>query len=65
MSYTVKVGYDKDKHLYHVLAADIPGLNVEAETFEQFVEIVQDVAPDLLDRAEGVIRFEREVDLVA
>ena len=41
----------------------IPGLNIEADTFEEFVEAVQDVAPDLVgDRAEGAkIKFEREV----
>ena len=63
MRFTVSVGYDEAARRYFVLSSDIPGLNIEADTFEEFVEAVQDVAPDLVgDRAEGAkIKFEREV----
>jgi hypothetical protein len=67
MSYIVGVGYDAAKHRYYVLSSDIPGLNVEGDTFEAFVDIVLDVAPELIesDLMGAKIVFEREVDLVA
>ena len=45
------------------LRRTFPALNVEAQTFEQFVEIVQDLTPDLVEDATGTIRFEREIEL--
>src|SRR6476659_1028998 len=48
MSYVVGVGYDKANHRYYVLSSDIPGLNVEEETFEAFVDVVLDIAPELI-----------------
>jgi hypothetical protein len=65
MSYIVTVGYDEAAHRYYVISSDIPGLNVETDTFEEFVEVVQDVVPDLVgDRATGAkIKFEREIAL--
>ena len=63
MSFVVSVGYDEAEHRYYVLSSDIPGLNIEADTFEEFVEAAQDAAPDLVgDHAAGAkIKFEREV----
>ena len=67
VSYIVKVGFVEAEHRYFVLDSDIPGLNVEAGGFEEFVEVVRDVAPELLgEQAGGLrIRFEREVVLAA
>ena len=67
MSYIVKVGFDEHERRYFVLHSEIPGLHVEADTFEDFVEATKDVAPDLIesDRRELTIRLEREVDLAA
>jgi hypothetical protein len=67
MSYTVKVGFDEHIHRYFVIASEIPGLNIETETFEEFVNIAQDVVPDLLGHggADVSVKFEREVKLVA
>lgn len=67
MSYIVKVGFDAAERRYFVLYSEIPGLNIEADTFEAFVEAVQDAAPDLVaEPLEGSrIRFEREVVLAA
>ena len=67
MSYVVGVGYDEANHRYYVLSSDIPGLNVEEETFEAFVDVVLDVAPELLGRelTGSKIVFEREVELVS
>jgi predicted RNase H-like HicB family nuclease len=45
MSFTVNVGYDETERRYFVLSSDIPGLNIEAGTFEEFVEAAQDAAP--------------------
>ncbi len=66
MSYVVRVGYDERLHRYFVLETDIPGLNVETEDFEEFVEIVRDVAPDLLGASVtgANITFERQIALV-
>ena len=61
----MSVGFDEANHPYYVLSSDIPGLHVETETFEDFVEAVCEVAPDLMgDQAAGSkIRFEREIEL--
>ena len=66
MSYSVSVGYDEKLRRYYVLASDIPGLNVEADDFEEFVDVVRDVAPDLLGAAGtgASITFERQIALV-
>jgi predicted RNase H-like HicB family nuclease len=65
MSFTVIVGFDEAEHRYFVISSDIPGLHIETETFEEFIDVVQDVLPDLVgDRAAGTkIRFEREIVL--
>ncbi len=65
MSYTVRVGFDAEEHVYFVLSSDIPGLNIETETFDEFMEVVADAAPDLVGRQVGKssIKFEREVAL--
>jgi hypothetical protein len=65
MSYIVSVGFDEANHRYYVLSSDIPGLHVETATFEEFVDTVRDVTPELVgDHAAGTkIRFEREIEL--
>jgi len=65
MSYVVKVGFDESERRYFVICSDVPGLHIEADSFEEFVEAVQDVAPDLVGaHPEGCrLRFEREVAL--
>jgi len=65
MSYVVKVGFDQIEHRYFVISSDIPGLNIEADTFEAFVEAAQDAAVDLINEQaeDSKIRFEREVTL--
>lgn len=66
MSYIVRVGYDAEEHVYFVLSSDIPGLHIESETFEQFVEIAIDATPDLVGVPAGgsSITFQQEVELV-
>jgi hypothetical protein len=65
VSYTVLVGFDEAEHRYYVLDSDIPGLHVETATFEEFIEVAKDFAPDLIeDRATGAkIAFRRDVAL--
>ena len=65
MSFVVNVGYDEAEHIYYVMSSNIPGLHIEASTFEEFVDCATDFAPDLLgDNAAGAkIMFEREVVL--
>jgi succinyl-CoA synthetase beta subunit len=60
--YNVSIGYDQAEQRYYVLKSDIQGLNVETKTFEDFVEVVLDVAPDLVGNqmAISAIKFERE-----
>ncbi|MEJ0093112.1 MAG: DUF1902 domain-containing protein [Methylocella sp.] len=59
MIYNVKIHYDDEKRIYFVSSSDIPGLHVESETFDQLIEIVRDLASDLLpgDRALEAIEF--------
>jgi hypothetical protein len=65
MRFTVSVGFDEAEHRYYVLDSDVPGLHVETDTFEEFVEVVQDVMPDLIGAgASGAkVKFEREIAL--
>jgi len=65
MSFFVVVGFDEAAHRYFVQSSDIPGLHIETGTFEEFVEIARDFAPDLLgaQAAGATIEFRREVAL--
>jgi predicted RNase H-like HicB family nuclease len=47
-SYVVLAQWDEQDSVWYVKASDIPGLFVEAETLEEFREIVYDVAPELI-----------------
>ena len=65
MRFTVNVGFDEAEHRYYLIDSDVPGLHVETDTFEEFVEVVQDVMPDLIGTgASGAkVKFEREIAL--
>lgn len=65
MIYTVHVGFDEENGRYYVAELTMPGLNVEADSFEELVEITKDVARDLVgDAASGAtIDFHREIEL--
>ena len=44
----VTVSHDKKESVWHVLSSDIPGLHAEAETLDELVAVITDVAPDLI-----------------
>ena len=48
MSYVVHIGYDMQESRYYVLSSEIPGLNVEANSVDEFVEIARDLASELI-----------------
>jgi hypothetical protein len=45
--YNVKAVWDSEAGVYYA-KSNIPGLNVEAATVAEFIEIVKDLAPDLI-----------------
>ena len=47
-SLAVVVNHDKQIGVWYVVSADIPGLHAEAETLDELVSIVADLAPDLI-----------------
>jgi predicted RNase H-like HicB family nuclease len=44
----VNVSHDKTQNVWFVLTSDIPGLHAEAETLDELVAVISDVAPDLV-----------------
>jgi hypothetical protein len=66
MEFVVNVGFDETQRRYFVLSSEVEGLNVEADTFEELVEIARDLAPDLLPKTSGTtLVFETKVSLAA
>lgn len=56
MRFHIQVGYETGR--YYVLSSDIPGLNIETASFEEFCEIAADVTPDLVDRGPGALTID-------
>jgi hypothetical protein len=61
MQYTVTVAHDEG--VWFVQRSDVPGLNAEAATLDALVEVVADLAPELVqanggDAASVSIRIE-------
>jgi len=44
----VNVSHDEREGIWHVLSSDVPGLHAEAESLDALIEIISDVAPDLI-----------------
>jgi hypothetical protein len=67
--YNVKAVWDSEAGVYYA-KSNIPGLNVEAATVAEFIEIVKDLAPDLIAANEPEharahsVRLEADLDLV-
>ena len=49
-AYTVRARWDDEAKVWSTDGQDIPGLFCEAASFDELVEIVLDLAPDLLHR---------------
>ena len=45
----IKAKYDVEDKVWFIVESDIPGLHVEAETFEQLLEVIYDVAGELIE----------------
>jgi predicted RNase H-like HicB family nuclease len=48
MQFTVTVSHDEDEGVWFVQSSDIPGLHAEAKTLDELVEVVTDLAPELV-----------------
>jgi hypothetical protein len=48
MSYYVRAVWDVDAETYFS-ETNIPGLNIEAETLHEFIEIAEELAPQMLE----------------
>lgn len=44
----VNVSHDKQESIWYVLSSDILGLHAEAETLDELVTVISDVAHDLI-----------------
>jgi hypothetical protein len=44
----VNVSHDKLESVWYVLSSDVIGLHAEAETLDELVTVISDVAPDLI-----------------
>jgi uncharacterized protein DUF1902 len=48
MQFTVTVAHDEENGIWYVVSSDIPGLHVEAPSLHLLVDVVDEVAPDLI-----------------
>jgi predicted RNase H-like HicB family nuclease len=53
MQYTVTVAHDEGEGVWFVQSSDVPGLNAEASTLDALVEVVAELAPDLIQANGG------------
>ena len=68
-SFTVTATWDPEAGVFYS-RSDIPGLHVEATTFDEFVSLVRDLAPEMiadnlpLSKGPFIVRIEGRCDLV-
>lgn len=48
MPFRITVCRDEEEKIWFVQSSDIPGLNAEAPTLDELVEVIADLAPDLV-----------------
>lgn len=64
--YTVHAHWDAVSKTWWTDGEDVPGLTCQAETFDELVEAVLDLAPELAQANAGVAKGERiEITIVA
>jgi predicted RNase H-like HicB family nuclease len=48
MQFTITVCHDEKEGVWFVQTSDVPGLNAEAGTLDALVDVISDLAPDLV-----------------
>lgn len=48
MQFTVTVCHDENEGVWFVQSSNVPGLNAEARTLDALVDVITDIAPDLI-----------------
>ena len=48
MQFTITVSHDGKEGVWFVQNSDVPGLNAEAATLDELVDVIADLAPDLV-----------------
>ena len=48
MQFTVTVSHDEQEGVWFVESSNVPGLNAEAPSFDALVEVISEVAPELI-----------------
>jgi predicted RNase H-like HicB family nuclease len=48
MQFTITVSHDEHEGVWFVQSSDIPGLHAEAATLDELVEVIADLAPELV-----------------
>jgi hypothetical protein len=68
--YHVEARWDPEAQVFYA-KSNIPGLNIEAASIAEFIEIVRDIAPDLIkandptpERRSRTVRLEADLDLL-
>jgi hypothetical protein len=61
----VKAAFDPDARVFHVEYSDLPGLNLEAETFEELRDKLPGAVADLLEAAGKQDEGEVPIELIA
>ena len=59
MSFYVRALWDSEAGVYYS-ETNIPGLNIEAETLHEFIEIAEELAPQMLEA--NIEGFTRDVE---
>ena len=63
MSFSILVARNVGDGVWHVESSDVPGLNAEAEKLGALIDIIRDLAPELL-QANGVVSASTPVELL-
>ena len=49
MKCTIKLVWDEEAHVWYTQTDDVPGLALSASLYDELVDIVRDVVPELLE----------------
>ncbi len=48
MQFTITVSHDEKEGVWFVQSSDVPGLNAEAASLDELVDVISDLAPGLV-----------------